>query len=68
MTSSKGPDLLDLDEGFEVTAADVVALRQLRAGRIASLLGHPEWLAPAWPGPGSLSKRPTAAGRAPFEL
>ncbi len=67
MSSSLHSDFLDLT-GLEITPEDVAALRRLREPRSQSLLEHPELLAPSWPAPGDLSRRPTAAGREPFEL
>jgi len=68
MNSSRRSDLLDLEDGIVVTPEDVRALRRLRAHPVRSLLDHPENLAPAWPAPPDPSKRPTAAGRRPFDL
>ncbi len=68
MNLSSRSDLLDLEEGVVVTPEDVRALRRLRQRPLRSLLDHPESLAPAWPAPPDPSKRPTAAGRRPFEL
>lgn len=66
MTSSSPPsEEFDLARDVPTTPADVALLRRLR-----ELPGPLDWtaLAPVWPPPPDLRRRPTFAGRPPFEF